>query len=345
MQRRRFLRAALGLGGALAVGAVASLRRSRGWAATGDNKHESVVPGSLHSVSRGFHAFGTEMSLRVLHGDEALAAQAADDAVRAVLRVEAVMSLYRADSDLSRLNRAGVIDRPNRYLVDILRSAAEVSRQTGGAFDVSVQPLWAVYAEAARTGRLPSEAELAAVRDQIDWRAVEVQPERVRLLGRGMALTLNGIAQGFAADRAMDALRRHGIEHALVDAGEIAPLGEKAPGRAWTAGIQHPRQKDAYVAFLPLDGRCLATSGDYATTLGEGRRCSHLFDPRTGDSPKHYESLSVLAPTATLADAISTALYVLPPSRVNDLVGDVPHVDVFAVLRSGRVLKTPGFPA
>jgi len=344
MHRRRFLRAALGLGGALTIGAAVSVRHSRWWADSLATKGVPADFGKLRNLDRRFHAFGTEMSLSVLHDDGALAARAAEDAIREVVRVDAVMSVYRAESDLSRLNRAGVIDRPDPYLVGILRAAARVSRQTGGAFDVSVQPLWTVYAEAARAGRLPAEDEVDSVRKRIDWRAVQILPERIRLLRPGMALTLNGIAQGFAADRAASALRRHRIEHALVEAGEIAPLGEKAPGKPWTAGIQHPRHEDAYVALVPIDRRCLATSGDYGTVLGTGQQCSHLFDPRTGCPPRHYVSLSVLAPTATLADALSTALYVLPPSRVMELVRDMPRIDVFAVLSGGRVLKTPGFP-
>ena len=378
MHRRRFLRIALGTGGMVALGAGATGLSGRWSRLSRGTAGEPSAADDLVRVMHGFHAFGTEMWLRVLHRDGELATQAAEAAVGGVLRVEAVMSVYRAESDLARLNRRGRVERPDPYLVEILNTAGRVSEQTNGAFDVSVQPLWGLYAEAARTGSLPTQAELDRVRRRIDWRQIEVRPERIRLLGRDMALTLNGIAQGFATDRAVAVLRQRGIEHALVDAGEIGPMGEKAPGQAWKAGIQHPRQADAYVAVAQLDGRCLATSGDYATSLigcqdgnavavpsvasenrpGDAvphgstylrrnsgdRRVHHLFDPQTGRSPGHYASVSVLAPTATMADALSTAFSILPPPQMMDLVRETHRVDVLAVLKSGRVLSTPGFP-
>jgi thiamine biosynthesis lipoprotein len=332
MERRRFVHAALGGGGLLALGAVA--RHCGLWGRP-----------RLRRVTRDFAALGAEMSLVLLHADEQQAHRAAEAVEREVLRVDHAMSLYRAESDLSRLNRHGHVTAPDPYLIEVLRAAAGISRHSGGAFDVTVQPLWQLHAQAAAERREPSSAELERACRRVGWQRVELREDRIRLTGSEMAVTLNGIAQGFAADRAVEVLRRFGIVHALVNAGEVAPLGLKDDSQPWTAGIQHPRHDDAYIAVARLDGRCLATSGDYNTSFRRDYRANHLLDPRTGNSPQHYASVSVLASSATLADGLSTALSMLPPADALRWVRATPGTDALLVLKDGRVLKTTGFTA
>ena len=129
-----------------------------------------------------------------------------------------------------------------------------------------------------------------------------------------------------------------------MDAGEIHPLGEKAGGEPWRAGIQHPREPDAYAALVRLDGRALSTSGDYATAFSPDRRHHHILDPHTGASPGTFSSVSVLAPTAMEADALSTALFVLGPARGLALIEATPRADALFILKDGRTLTTRGFP-
>jgi thiamine biosynthesis lipoprotein len=188
------------------------------------------------------------VKIQVLHNDAAVANAGLNAAFAEIEQVEAVMSIYRPDSELRRLNRDGVLARPHPYLLEVLEHAAATSRATGGAFDITVQPLWDEYARAKDRGTAPAEDQLAAALQLVDWKQVHVRPERIQLRQPGMQITLNGIAQGYAADRARTALTNHGIEHALIDAGEIAPLGHKEQAAHWSAGIQHPRVDDAYIA-------------------------------------------------------------------------------------------------
>lgn len=231
-------------------------------------------------------ALGAPVTIAARHRDRGRARAAVDAAFRALDEVERTMSLYRPDSQLVRLNRDGALDDPHPDLVALLGAARMVAAQTAGAFDVTVGPLW-------RLGRRATAAELAVV----DWRAVSVRDDRIRLPA-GAAITLNGIAQGYAADRARAALSDHGVTDAWIDAGELAPLGD-----GWTAGVQHPDRPDAWIARLRLDGRAVATSGDYATR-------DHIVDPRSGRRARGRRSVTVLAPSAWLADALSTALMV-----------------------------------
>ena len=322
ISRRRFL---ILLGGAGAVGAW--------WAG------RKAAP---HVARRTSWALGSNVRVTVLSEDPRGAEESATAALAEIEMVDRVMSIFRPDSEVHRLNRDGSLDAPHPCLVEILDRARRMSERSDGAFDVTVQPLWEIHAEARRAGGLPSEAAMDAARAKVDWRKLEATPDSIRLLAPGMAVTLNGIAQGFAADRAAEALRARGIRHALVDAGELAPLGSKGGGEPWTVGIQHPREPGAFIALARLDGRCLATSGDYATAFTADFSRNHLFDPGTGRSPAHFSSVTVAAPTGTDADALSTAIFVSGIDRGLSLL--TPGADAFLVLKDGRTVSTRGFP-
>ncbi|NQT35955.1 MAG: FAD:protein FMN transferase [Planctomycetes bacterium] len=341
--RRRFLYRVLGAGGAVGLGAVL---RYGGASADGEPTPARFRPETEHleTVARQTHALGTRVSITVRHGDGQHARRAVDAAVAELRQVDRLMSLYRPESPLCRLNRDGVLSDPHPYLVDVLRRSAAMSRRSGGALDVTVGPLWQVFAEAARASATPEAAAVEDARRRVDWRRIEIADGEIRLHGRGTAITLNGVAQGYAADRATAALRRRGIRHALVDAGEIGTLGGKSSSQQWTVGIQHPRREDAYVETVDLRGRCLATSGDYATSFSPDFRDNHLFDPRTGRSPTVLSSVSVAAPTALEADALSTALFVLGPERGRPLLRSTPGADALFVLKDGTALATGSFP-
>lgn len=326
--RRKFLCAALGTSAAVGLGTGWSLSRHP----------------RLTRVERTSRALGSEVSITACHGDRSAAEAALDEAFAELELVEEVMSLYRPHSQLCQLNRDQVLNDPHPYLVQVLGLAQRLSADTKGAFDVTVQGLWSLQAAAHKSGKTPSPAEIAAARSTIDWRRVEVSPTRVRLTGHSTAVTLNGIAQGFAADRALAALRSHGVEHALVNTGEIGSLGNRPDEQRWTTGIQHPRVEDAYMSLVELDGRCLATSGDYATSFSDDHTSHHIFDPRTGRSPQSFSSVSVLAPSGLLADGLSTALFVLGLEEGLKLIDSINGVDALYVAKDGRTHSTPGFP-
>lgn len=326
--RRRFLLFLAGTGAA-----------TFGWFRRPGGQHEPPL------VSRTARALGADVTLTVLHRDEQAAQRAIDAAFAELETVEAVMSLYRPASQLARLNKTGSLAAPHPDLVDVLRAAEEMSRRSGGAFDVTVQPLWSLFRQSQQEGRLPRDGEIERAMQLVDWRRVEVTPSQVRLLGepRG-AITLNGIAQGFAADRVAATLRAHGVQDALIDTGEVSGLGVRPGSDAWRVGIQHPRHDAAFVAVAKLAGRCLATSGDYATKFSDDFRWHHLFDPRTGRSPTELMSVSIAARTALEADALSTAAFVLGAEAGANLVRETQGADAFFVLRDGRTRATPGFP-
>jgi thiamine biosynthesis lipoprotein len=278
-----------------------------------------------------------------------LPAAAAGDAIEAAFAelelIEQVMSLYRPTSQVCQLNRTGEVRQPHPYLALVLQAAESAARQSAGAFDITVQPLWDLYSTAHKQSRLPNDEEVAAARAMVDWQRVEVSPDHIRLRKPVTAITLNGIAQGFAADRARAVLQSHGVRQALINTGEMGSIGRKSAAEPWKVGIQHPREADAYVSLAGLEGRSLATSGDYETSFSPDFRKNHIFDPRTGDSPQQLASVSIVAPTAMQADALSTAAMVLGGRDTLELVSRLPDVDALLVWKDGRTLATPGFPA
>ena len=326
--RRKFLCLTLGAGAALGAGA-------RLWRA---------VPEGWQRRTRTAWALGSHVSVTLAHHRLDELDEALDAAFAELEQVDALMSLYRPDSQLSRMNRDGRLENPHPLLTAVLRDSVELSRRTDGAFDVTVQPLWGLYARAEKSRVAPDPDELARTLRRVNWRQIQMSPTAITLQA-GAEITLNGIAQGFAADRARQALQDRGIEHALVDTGEIATRGGNETGSAWTVGIQHPRQPDAFLSLARLAGRCLATSGDYATPFRADYQDHHIFDPRTGHSPTQLASVSVAAPTAMQADGLSTAVFVLGVERGWQLIRAIAETDALLVLKDGSVLATANFPS
>ncbi len=293
-----------------------------------------LAPAGLIAAKRSGLALGTRVSMAVLHTDRRVAERGLDAAFAALERVEQIMSIYRPSSQLSQLNRSGVLDDPHPLLVQILRAARRISIASRGAFDVTVQPLWDVHAK----GKPPSPSLLSIAQSRVGWARLGISRKRIWFQRSGMAATLNGIAQGFATDHALAALRRAGIRHALVNTGELGALGQTQQGDDWVVGIQHPRVRDAHLALARLDGRCIATSGDYATPRG------HLFDPATGKAAKAFQSVTVLARSGLEADSLSTAVFVAGPERGAALIEATPNADALLVHQDGRTLATRGFP-
>ena len=264
-------------------------------------------------------AMGAPASL-VLHHDNPARAELALTATLAELeRLEALFSLFRADSWLSRLNQAGRVAGAPPEFATLLRAALAMAAQTQGVFDPTVQPLWQLYFDhfvVAGATQTLAPAAVAQALARVGWRGVHIEGDAVHLARPGMALTLNGVAQGFITDRCTDVLRAHGFDRMLVDMGEPRALAAKPDGTAWRIGLADPREPSRALRTLPVVDRAVATSGGYGTRLDEAGRFTHLVNARNGQTAPAFESVTVIAPTALQADALSTALALLPAQDV-----------------------------
>jgi thiamine biosynthesis lipoprotein len=242
---------------------------------------------------------------------------------RAILearRLEAIFSLYRPDSAVRRLNQNGRIAAPPPELVELLNEACAISVVTDGAFDVTMQPLWQLYAmhfaQVPEVSEGPPADELARVSELIDYRFLTISSDEISFARKGMAVSLNGIVQGYVTDRVTDLLRAEGFANMTVDLGEARMTGTRPDGAPWGVAIQDPTVEGKMLDSLSLSDGAVATSQPAGTIFEPTGRHHHLFDPRTGRSVNYYRSVTVQAANATRADGLSTGLSILPPERL-----------------------------
>jgi thiamine biosynthesis lipoprotein len=288
---------------------------------------------------RALIGFGTTLWLRAAHHNADQLELALNDAVKAIRSVEADMSLFNPDSAVSRLNRDGVLLKPSAQLLSVLSLAQHVSARSQGAFDVTVQPLWNIWSQAQAADALPDRKQLQLQRKLVNWRALEVNLEQIRLNHKGMGISLNGIAQGYAADLVRAVLQSHGVMHALIDTGETATLGNAPGDKPWRFGVESAAKPNAQQPVMTADGRAMATSSDAHMAFTPDHVHHHIFNPRTGDSPRDWSSATVVAPSCAMADALTKVFFMCPPSMVQR-TARAWGVDVIMQDKSGKWMNT-----
>jgi thiamine biosynthesis lipoprotein len=293
-------------------------------------------------------SLGSPSRLMLCHHDRASAADLVARCVAEIERLERVFALYRPDSEIARLNREGRLASPPFDLLTVLSQALHLSGLSGGAFDPTVQPLWDLYAAHffTNSSSAPEGPEPGAIERTlglVGWRAVDLAARQVSLRP-GMGVTLNGIAQGYVTDRVIDILRDNGCDRVLADMGcsELRALGRRADGGGWRVGLADPRRPETFAVTLDLRDAALCTSGGYGTRFEPTGRFHHLFDPTTGRSANSHIAVSVMAPSAMIADALSTTLYVMPAQQAAGLLGQFPSVTALVTEPDGSVHRLAG---
>lgn len=257
---------------------------------------------------------GALSELALWHDDPVVAGRTIREVRAEVDRLNGIFSLFHPDSEISRLNRDGRLDNPSRELRDQLTAGLRFSELTDGAFDVTVQPLWDLYAAHFWTGTNKSlDIDSAARRvaeKLVNYRQIDIRPRRIALGRPGMGVTLNSIGQGFVADRIADMLGEHGFTHVYADLGEIRLIGDNPEGRPWRIGLRDPKHPARCGRMLDLEEIGLAVSGGYGTPFEQTGRYNHIFDPRTGLSADKMSAIAVTAPSAMIANGLATSIYV-----------------------------------
>lgn len=296
MHRRRFIR--------IAATSLAGLGLSQSALA--------AVAGSLRPVSWRGYALGAEGGFTLYTENPAAARSVLDRCFAEIRRLESLFSLYDSDSELCRLNRKGRLDAPAPEWMDLVDAADRAHRMTGGLFDPTVQPLWKLYDDYFRahpestTG--PDAAAIDRALERTGWDGVEFGDGRIAFARPGMQLTLNGIAQGFITDRVTDMLRSAGFEHVMVELGETRVIGRHPASRPWVVGVKDAANPAVLHDRIEMEDEALATSGAYGSRFSADGKFHHLIHPVLGRPQVCRDSVSVVAPTAAVADALSTGL-------------------------------------
>lgn len=299
------------------------------------------------TVHRTETIMGTQVTITVA-SDSADAGHRAIDAGMAELRrLDAMLSLYKADSEISQVNGAAgkAPVKVSPETIEVVEKAREVSKLTHGAFDATIGPLVVLWQMRLKEGAVPTDAEIRNVLPLVNYRNVVVDraASTVFLKLPDMVLDVGGCAKGYAADRVRDLFQRSGVTNAVIAvAGDIWATGRREDGSPWRIGVQHPRQQGKVLTVLELSDRYVSTSGDYERfVIREKKRYHHIIDPRTGRPARGIISATLIGDNGALIDPLTTAVFILGRDEGMALVRKLGAEAVF-VDEAGNVAGTEG---
>lgn len=301
-----------------------------------------------HLVKKVQPALGTIVEITVADKDmpRRVATQAIEKAFAEIKRVEDLLSKFKSESDISRINANAYI-RPTKVsseTITLLEKTILFSQLTNGAFDITVSPLmqaWGMRDKQKKRYR-PSEKELKEALDRVGYQNIDIikQKQTVFLTHPGTSLDLGGIAKGYAVDKAIAVLREKGIKNALINAGgDIYAMGTRDEQKKWRVALQHPRKEGVTLTVLELKDKACATSGDYERYVEiEGNRYSHIINPKSGQPcTAAPASVTVLAEDCLGADALATSIFVLGPEAGVNLINQLKNTEaIVAGLQEGK---------
>jgi FAD:protein FMN transferase len=282
------------------------------------------------TVSRPGTAFGTTVRITVTASSQAQANHAINAGFAEIRAVHKAASLFDAGSEISGLNRTGRLDQPSPIFRTIAQASDDLHQLSGGAFDPSIQPLWSIWQHGP-----PSDADVANALARVGWYLFSMS-DQTASLANNATLSFNGIAQGFAADRVMQVVRKAGAIAAYIDTGETGRLNSDA-----ALAIQHPRRNES-LGLLKIKSGFVAVSGDYATSFTPDYLHHHIFDPKLGFSPRELASVAIVAPAGAMADGLATAFMVMGVEKSLMCLKRVQGCSALFVDKAGEITLSPG---
>jgi thiamine biosynthesis lipoprotein len=308
-------------------------------------KDESVWSAGRADVDSGMHeVMGTFARVVAVAADANTAQGCIEAAFAEIEKVDKLMSYHRSSSEISELNRDGFARavKVSKSTYEVLEKSIEFSKLSNGAFDVTVGPLVDLWHSAEEANSLPDDTELQQARSKVgyDKLILDANETSVRFAVKGMRVDLGGIAKGYAIDKAVEAMRKGGATGGMVViGGEIRCFGLPPAGQnKWRIGLQDPdKAKDGFDAGTPLlvlnlTDAAAATSGHYRRFVTiEGKRYSHIVAPESGHSSESLASVTVICPSATDADALSTAVTVMGKEKGLALIEQMPGVEAILI--------------
>jgi thiamine biosynthesis lipoprotein len=301
-----------------------------------------------HIFRKSAFLMDTIVTVTVVSATKEGADKAVDSAFSEIGRLGKLCDFFSPDSEISKINKnAGVSEvKVSPDIIDLFEKTVYVSQKTGGAFDVTIGPVERLYDFHKKIK--PREDEIRKNLPLVDYKGLIIHRDRsaVFLRKKGMLIDPGGITKGYAADKAVEVLRKYGIRSGIVAiAGDIRTFGLKPDGTPWRIGIKNPRSSgrdDDIMAVIGLSDMAISTSGDYERFfISDGRRYHHLLDPRTGHSAGGCKCVSVIAKEGAFADSFATAIFVLGPEKGMKVLQKLGFDGVIIDSQDG-VYMTPG---
>jgi thiamine biosynthesis lipoprotein len=282
---------------------------------------------------------GTVINIKAVGLEPERTRQAISACLNRMEELENVLSRFKSESQLSQLNRDGELLHAHPVLLSLVEQSLNLSSLTDGAFDISIKPVLDLYKNTP--GVLPDADQVKKVLSLVDYHRIGVEGDALFLRQHGMSITLDGIAKGFIVDEGVAVLKKYGFSDVMVEAGgDLLGLGEKAPHSPWKIGLQGPRSAMGnLMTTFNIQDRAVATSGDYMQTFSPDFANHHIIDPRTGYSSPELASVSIFAPSATLADGLATAVMVLGKSAL-PLLKKIPNCEIYAITKDLQIIQS-----
>jgi thiamine biosynthesis lipoprotein len=291
-------------------------------------------------------AMACQFEIRLNASSESTDSRPTASAVAALDLIEELeeqLSVFRDSSEISQINRVAALSpvEVEPQLFQLLELAGRLYTETMGAFDLTSGPLSRTWGFHRRSGRIPTPEELAAARDKVGWQNVILNSStgQIAFARQGTEIHLNSIGKGYALDRAAALLCSEGVEDFLFHGGRSSLIarGNRSGQCGWQAGLRHPLFPRLRLALFRLQNEALSTSGSATQYFRHrGKRYGHIIDPRTGWPAEGFHSVTVIAPTAAEADALSTAFFVMGPEATVEYCRTRPHLKVLMVIATSR---------
>ncbi|MBI5749236.1 MAG: FAD:protein FMN transferase [Nitrospinae bacterium] len=287
---------------------------------------------------------GTVVEVIVISDKEDAARKSIAVAFSAMERVDRLMSNFKEDSDISRINKGAGSEavEVDSDVVEVIKKSIYYSEISDGAFDITIGGVEELY-DFEDKGRIPEKGKFKNSVNLVGYKSIIINGNRVRLVKKGMKLDLGGIAKGYAIDKGIDAIRKNGVADALINAGgDIRAIGESENGQ-WKVGVLHPRENGKLKDTLLLKNLSVATSGDYRKYfISGGKRYHHILNPSTGLPTEGVQSVTIIAPFAVDSDALATAVFVLGKKRGMELIEKLKDVEGIIIDSDGLAIYSSG---
>ncbi|MBN1850963.1 MAG: FAD:protein FMN transferase [Deltaproteobacteria bacterium] len=300
----------------------------------------------MYKVSRTGLSMGTTVSMTLMHPSRDEAEDAMGAAFEEIDRLTGLMNRFEDNTAIGVLNREGILKDVNPEVREVVSNSLYYFQQTQGAFDISVKPIIDLFRETvgATLNQYPHPKALKEVLEKVGSEHIEFNGHTVRFKKPGMGITLDGIAKGYIVDKASKVLMSRNIQNHLINAGgDIRAMGVRQDKGHWTVAIQDPKKRDNYLDTIQLSDAAIATSGNYEVYFDREKMFHHIINPSTGHSPYTSAGVSVIAPTAMEADALSTSVFVMNPGKGTQFINSLPSCESFVITRSNEQIRSKGW--
>lgn len=305
-----------------------------------------VLLSAQEKYTRTLKLMGSRFDITVVAKDEVQANDYIDLAISEISRIEKEISSWDPESETSKIiANAGIQPlKVNRELYDLITRAVKISELTEGAFDITYASMDRIWKFDGSMNHLPTDDEIAQSIRKVGYKNIVLDPEHqtVFLKNKGMRIGFGAIGKGYAADKAKQLLISEGVNGGIINAsGDLTTWGTQPDGSPWMVGITNPLNKNKVFSWFPLDNNAVVTSGNYEKFVEfNGKKYTHIIDPRTGWPVSGLTSVTIFAPKAELADALATSVFVMGRETGIDFINQLPGMECVIVDDNGKIFKS-----